>query len=159
MKNSGCRDTDAGLNDIKKELAALGSYSVKAGIVEGAGEVDGVSVAQYAAWNEYGVPGKKKKWHIPPRPFIRGFVENRGEEIKRTTEALYKQVAEGKMDALEAIDSLGQFAQDGIKKFIRTGTFKENADFTIERKKSSSPLIDTMTMLNSIRFQVSKDDK
>jgi hypothetical protein len=159
MKDTGCRDTDSGLNDIRKELASLGSYSVKAGIVEGAGDVDGVSIARYASWNEYGVPGKKKKWKIPSRPFIRGWLENRAADIKRTTEMLYKQVADGKMDALTAIGSLGEFAQAGIRKYIRTGAFKENADITKERKKSSKPLIDTMTMLNSVRYQVTKDGK
>jgi hypothetical protein len=77
MKDGGgIRDTDKGMEKIRQQIAALSQLSVKAGIIEGTGGKSGVSVAQYAAYNEFGVPGKKKKWRIPPRPFIRGFVEN-----------------------------------------------------------------------------------
>jgi hypothetical protein len=146
--------------------------AVKAGIVEGSGEQDGVSIAQYAAWNEYGVTGKqggKKLWKIPPRPFIRKFVENKDSEIKAAQEKMVKLVAAGKMDAETAIRRLGQFAQDGIKNYIETGTFTKNSDVTIngskpgkdgkkfiKGKKSSKPLIDTGTMRNSVRYEVVK---
>jgi hypothetical protein len=159
MGGSGIRDTDKGLEAIRKEMEKLGSLSIKAGIVEGSGEQDGVSIAQYAAWNEYGVPAKpggKKLWKIPPRPFIRGFVENKDSEIKATQERLVKQVSEGKLDAETAIGRLGQYAQDGIKKNIRDGTFEPNSEETIKRKKSSKPLINTGTMRNSVRYEVVK---
>jgi hypothetical protein len=166
---SGIKDTDRGMLDIRKELQQLGEYSIKAGITEGAGEKDGVSVAEYAAWNEYGVPGKKKLWHIPPRPFIRGWVENNGAEIATTMERIYGQVATGKMDAETAAKRLGQFAQDGIKRYIMTGDFTPNSAITISGSKpdkngkqfikgkgSSRPLIDTGTMRNSVRYEVIK---
>jgi hypothetical protein len=133
--------------------------SVKAGIIEGSGGKDGVSIAQYASYNEFGVPGKKKKWRIPPRPFIRGFVENKSEEIKATQERLFKLVSEGKMSAETAIKRLGQFAQDGIKRHIMDGDFEPNAEATIQRKGSSRPLMDTGTMRNSVRYQVKKGRK
>jgi len=158
MKDGGgIRDTDKGMEKIRKEIAALSELSVKAGIIEGAGSVDGVSIAQYAAYNEFGVPGKKKKWRIPPRPFIRGFIENESAEIKATQEMLVKQVSEGKMSANTAIKRLGQYAQDGIKRYIMSGDFEPNAEATIQRKKGSSrPLIDTGTMRNSVRYKVIK---
>ena len=158
MKNDGggIRDTDKGMAKIREQIAALSQLSVKAGIVEGTGGKDGVSIAQYAAYNEFGVPGKKKKWRIPPRPFIRGFVENESGEIKATQERLFKLVSEGKMSADTAIKRLGQFAQDGIKRYIMGGDFVPNAEATIQRKGSSRPLIDTGTMRNSVRYQVKK---
>jgi hypothetical protein len=155
-KPKGCKDTDMGMNDIRKNIEKLGHLAVKAGIIEGSGSVDGVDVAQYGAWNEYGVPGKKQKWDIPPRPFIRGFLENNSEAIKKKQEQLSRAVSSGVMDAERAIGLLGQFAQDGIKRYIRTGSFKENAETTIKRKKSSKPLVDTGTLVNSIRFEVTK---
>jgi len=156
MKNDGggIRDTDKGMEEIRKQIAALSQLSVKVGIIEGSGSKKGVSIAEYAAYNEYGVPGKKKKWQIPPRPFIRGFIENESEAIKATQEKLYKLVSEGKMDAATAIARLGQFAQDGIKRYIIGGDFEPNAELTVQRKGSSRPLIDTGTMRNSIRYQV-----
>ena len=158
----GLRDTDKGMQEIRKQIAALSQKYVKAGIVEGSGSVDGVDIAQYAAWNEYGVPGKpggKKKWRIPPRPFIRGFVENNLEKIKATQERLLKQVSAGKMTADVAIGRLGQYAQDGIKRYIVGGNFEPNAEATIQRKGSSRPLIDTGTMRNTVRYQIVKSGK
>jgi len=154
LPDEGCVDNDKGMEKIRKELAALSKLSIKVGIIEGTKGNNGASIAEYAAYNEYGVPGKKKKWDIPPRPFIRGFVENRATEINATQEKLVHQVAEGKMSAKTAIKRLGQFAQDGIKRYIMDGDFEPNADITIRRKKSSRPLIDTGTMRNSIRYEV-----
>jgi len=155
MSKGGIRDTDLGMGKILNEVKALKHMGVKAGIVEGAGEVDGVSIAEYAAYNEYGVPGRKKKWRIPPRPFIRGWIENHGEDIKRTIDKLFKQVSEGKMSAVTAMGRLGQFAQDGIKRYIIiSGAFEPNAEETVRRKGSSRPLIDTGTMRNSVRYEV-----
>ncbi|MDR2952911.1 MAG: hypothetical protein LBU82_06690 [Treponema sp.] len=151
----GITDTDKGMQNIMRQISALSQLFVKAGIVEGSGEVDGLLIAQYAAWNEFGVPGKgKKKWRIPPRPFIRGFVENEREKINETIERLFKQVSEGKMSAKVAIRKLGEFAQTGIQKYIITGNFTPNAERTIRRKKRSRPLIDTETMRDAVRYQI-----
>jgi len=154
--SKGVKDTDFGMDSIRKEIEAFKHMGVKAGIVEGSGNVDGVSIADYAAWNEFGVPGKKKKWRIPPRPFIRGWVENHGEEIKQTIDKLYDLVAGGRLTASTAIKRLGQFAQDGIKRYIISGAFTPNSESTVKQKGSSRPLIDTGTMRNSVRYEVIK---
>jgi hypothetical protein len=148
-----------GMAKIREQITQLSGLGVKAGIVEGSGAIDGVSIAEYAAYNEYGVPGKTKKWNIPPRPFIRGWLEDHADEIKTVQETLFKKVSEGKISADMAIKRLGQFAEDGIKRYIKTGNFEPNAEATIQRKggkrkKSSRPLIDTGTMRNSIRYEV-----
>jgi len=154
MAKGGIVDNDRGLQKIRQNIAALGNLSVKVGIPEGAGSQDGVTIAEYAAWNEYGVEGPPvsqhggNKWFIPPRPFVRGWVENNQSQIKHMTEILYKSVVDGKLDADNAIGLLGQFGQDGIKRFIRSGKFTPNADSTIAKKKSSKPLIDIVTMLS-----------
>jgi hypothetical protein len=162
-KYTSIQDKDLGLGEIRKNIAALSKTAVKAGIVEGSGEHDGVAIAQYAAWNEYGVKGPPFSqygdgiWFIPPRKFIRGWTDNKAEHIKATTEKIFKKVSDGEWDADDAVKRLGEFAQDGIKSFIRTGDFKPNADRTIERKKSSKPLIDTGTMRNSVRYEVVRE--
>ena len=159
MAEEGYRDEDKGMEKIREEIAKLKCLGVKAGIVEGAGNVDGIAIAQYAAYNEFGVPGKTKKWDIPPRPFIRGWLENHASEIKTMQEKLFKQVSDGKMSATMAMQRLGQFAQDGIKKYIVGGVFEPNAETTIRQKGSSRPLIDTGTMRNSVRYEVTSRGK
>jgi hypothetical protein len=160
-------DKDLGMDEIRKNIAALATMAVKAGIVEGSGEQDGVDLAQIAANNEYGVKGPPMSqhgqgiWFIPPRPFIRGWADNKAEQIKTTQEKIFKKVGEGAWDAYDAIKRLGEFAQDGIKSYIRTGAFTPNADRTIELKtvrgkKGTTPLIDTGTMRKSVRYEVVK---
>jgi hypothetical protein len=173
-KYTAIQDKDLGLGEIRKNIAALSKRAVKVGIVESEGKknekkrvrvigkngkplknrkavesTETPTIAEVAAWNEYGVPDR-----IPRRSFIRGWTDNKAEHIKATTDAIFKKVADGKWDADDAVKRLGEFAQDGIKSFIRTGDFRPNADRTIERKKSSKPLIDTGTMRNSVRYEV-----
>jgi hypothetical protein len=132
---------------------------IKAGIPKGNPTKDGVLVSQYAAWNEYGVPGKKKKWAIPPRPFIRGWLTAKEGNIKTTIDKLGAAVTDGKLDADTALRRLGQFAKDGIKNYIMTGDFTENAERTKKRKNSSKPLIDSRTMLREIRYEIIGKDE
>ena len=171
----GSTDKDKGMAKIMKQIAALSTLGVKAGITSDVGEDkgkkrvrktsksgkkskrktivenrDGPTIAQYAAWNEYGT----KDGRIPARPFIRNWIDNNREKIEKTQARLFKQVCEGKISAEEAVAKLGQFAQDGIKRYIITGNFTPNAESTVQRKGSSRPLIDTGVMRNSIRYQV-----
>jgi hypothetical protein len=160
-KHTHIEDKDIGMSAILKNITALSKKAIKAGIVKG---TDG-EVLQYAAWNEYGVMGPPVsqygdgKWFIPPRSFIRGWADNKAENINRTLEKIFKRVSSGKWDADDAIQRLGEFAQDGIKSYIKTGTFPPNADSTRKRKKSSRPLINTGTMRNSVRYEVVEGGK
>jgi hypothetical protein len=164
----GGTDTDMGLKAIREQIAMLGEKRIKAGIPEGGPSKDGVLVSQYGAWNEYGVRGKKKKWAIPPRPFIRGWLAVKESNIKTTIDKVSKLVIDGKISAEAAFWRLGEFAQDGIRTYIQNGSFTPNADITIhgskpskktgkkfiKGKNSSKPLIDTRTLLRAIRYVV-----
>jgi hypothetical protein len=136
---------------------------VKVGVTEdvGAQTVDGgATLAQVASWNELGVLGPPMsqngggKWFIPPRPFVRGFVDGQREQITKTLEKLAGLVASGKLKATMAMARLGEYGQSGVKSYIRNGSFMSNADSTIAKKESSKPLIDNGTLRNSIRYQV-----
>jgi len=162
MEN-GHTDTDMGLEAIFKETEKLKSMCVKVGVTENVGSQTvggGATLAQIAAWNELGVLGPPmsenggNKWFIPPRPFIRGFVDGKREQIQKTLDKLAKLVTEGKLTAETAMARLGEFGQSGVKSYIRIGVFTPNASSTVARKGSSKPLMDTGTLRNSIRYQV-----
>ena len=162
----GITDTDKGLKDIREQISLFSKKRIKAGITKGNPSKDGVLVSQYAAWNDYGVPGPTYSengggvWFIPPRPFIRGWLTAKEGNINTTIEKLGAAVAGGKMDADTALMRLGQFAQDGIKNYIMTGDFVENAERTKRRKKGSrKPLIDSRTMLREIRYEIIGKDE
>jgi len=160
----GHTDTDMGLEAIFKETEKLKSMCVKVGVTENVGSqtVDsGATLAQIAAWNELGVLGPPmsenggNKWFIPPRPFIRGFIDGKRELIQKTLDKLAKLVTEGKLTAETAMARLGEFGQSGVKSYIRNGVFTPNASSTIAKKGSSKPLIDTTkNLIPAIRYQV-----
>jgi len=161
--NSGHTDTDMGLKDIFQEVDKLKSMCVKVGVTEDVGSQTvegGATLAQIAAWNELGVLGPPMsengggKWFIPPRPFIRGFVDGKRELIQKTLDKLAKMVTSGAMKAEQAMAWLGEFGQSGVKSYMRNGVFTPNASSTIARKHSSQPLMHTGTLKNSIRYQV-----
>ena len=157
----GCRDTDKGMKSILAQIVALNKFAIKAGIFEDAGSVDGVPIAEYAAYNEYGVPGPPfsenggGQWFIPPRSFIRGYVENNREKIISWKEYYFKLVSEGKMTAEEAAKKLGQNAKEGIKHFIKAADFVPNAQSTIRQKHGTNrPLTDTGLMRDAVDYKV-----
>ena len=158
--DSGIRDTDLGMEKIRAQIAALAELSIKAGILEDAGSRDGVPVAEYAAWNEYGVPGTEEKWAIPPRPFIRGYVDDNGEKIKNIQEMLVAQVIDGKIDPDTAADKLGKNTKEGIKHYIKTSSnFTPNAPATVKRKGTNRPLVETGLLRRSVNYKVVKGSK
>lgn len=149
-------DTDKGMKSILKEIESFKNALVKIGVIEGTGEYNGTPIVEYATYNENGVAGSNGNWKIPPRPFIKGWVDNKKENIENTIRRLFSKVASGEMKADEALKTLGQYGQDGIKSYIRNGDFVPNAPSTIKRKGSSKPLIDSGTLRNSIRYEVVK---
>ena len=154
-EDSGIRYTDLGMGQILANIKELSTLSVKAGILEDAGSRDGVDIAEYAAWNEYGVPGTVQKWAIPPRPFIRGYVDDNIEKIKSMKETITAQVIDGKIGAEAAIEKLGKNTKEGIKHYIKTSSnFLPNADATVKRKGRDRPLIETCLMRRSVDFEV-----
>jgi hypothetical protein len=170
MAQTGHTDTDMGLNDIFKELDKFRNMCVKAGIPEDTGSQKGeggVTVAEYATYNELGVMGKDGNWFIPPRSFVRGWADAKREQIAKTIEKLNGQVLDGKLKAEDAIRLLGEFGKSGIKSYVRNGSFAPNSDVTINGSKpnkngkkfikgkgSSKPLIDTKRMVNAIEYQI-----
>lgn len=109
---------------------------------------ENITVAQVARDNEFGVPSKK----IPKRSFLRSvFKEKRREINKIAQDVLLK-------DPSKFYDTLGTYLVGQIVRKINSGEFKSNSEFTIERKGSSKPLIDTGQLRNSLTYKVSSYD-
>ena len=157
MKDApGYQDTDKGMEKIMAEITALSELGVKVGILEGSKNVNGTSIAEYATYNEYGVPGKNQIWNIPPRPFIRGYLDKRSEKINSEKIGIFRQVSDGKMDAKTAIEDLGQKTKEGIKNYIKTSAnFEPNKESTKNKKEGRSrPLVDTGALRDAVDYEV-----
>ena len=160
-----------------KELQKLMGLQVQVGFtVEAAGQGkhheavsadnydDGTTIAEVAAWNEFGT------YNIPERPFIRQSVDKNEAAIKAMCAAQLKAIVEGKADADKAIRAVGALQVGLMQHEIISGNFEENAPITIKGgwmrnqksgkpfyvkgKESSTPLVDTGRMRQSIHYVV-----
>ena len=134
-------------------------HEVVVGIPEedGSTNEEGISNAQLLYLHENGVPSH----NIPPRPVLEPALSQ--EETQDKIRALLKDAAKqallhGNKEAAEkGYQKAGMVGRDACKKWITDGThLAPNAPSTIQRKGSSTPLIDTASMLNSITYSVRK---
>ena len=107
--------------------------------------------------NEQGCPAQ----NIPPRPVLQPAIAQ--PEVKKQIEELMMKAAEsalvfGNQSAAEGeFHKAGMVGRDACKKYISDGShLAPNAPRTIAIKGSSTPLVDTGSMLGSITYAVRK---
>lgn len=132
-------------------MKKLRDRSVKVGIT-GDDSVDGVSVVDYAMYNEFGTSRG-----IPARPFMSVTYDRYHSQTEKLIEHMYTQMLEGAFDPDHLLKVAGAEYQKRVQQTIRNA--KEwavpNAPSTIDRKGSSSPLIDTGRMVGAVRYEIS----
>ena len=138
-----------GLEKMDKELKYLQTHAVKVGVL-GNGSANGISVQDYAIFNEYGTS------RIPVRPFFRLSVgtANAQNEIKKYMKQQVEQIIQGGISAQQAYENLGTFVVQKIKKTIASGNFAALNPQTIKKKGHSKPLMDTHSLYNSINYEI-----
>ncbi len=115
-------------------------------------EEEEIDVCDVAICNELGVPSK----NIPSRPFLRKSVDENKEEIETFLKLQAKRVMNG-VPAEKILKETGDFQAKLIQKKIENGSYEENKEATIKRKKGSDkPLIDTGTMRQSVHYVIEK---
>ena len=129
--------------------AALSKYkdmnaSVRVGVLENATYPDGTPVAMVAFWNEYGTK------RIPPRPFFRTTVSEQKKNWVLSVQNLMKM----HNDPKQVMGLIGVHMQEQIVQSINTWSDPPNAPYTIAKKGSSKPLIETGVLMGSISFEV-----
>ena len=142
-------DKDLGYTRIFKDIKEMDGKGVKVGVMGGTAE-KGVSVVDYAVWNEFGTK------HIPKRPFMQRTADEGLAETFKFTEHLVGKMIDGGISPDSVLKNLGEFYQKKIQMTIRNA--KEwaaaNAESTVRMKGSSSPLIDTGRLIQSIRYEI-----
>lgn len=129
------------------ELNKLINLEVHVGFQEGAVYDDGASLAQVAAYNEFGSSD------TPARPFMRQSFENHEAELRQACAAVNNKILRGE-SAENAMKTLGAFAVGVVQMEIMDGDFEPNKPSTIKRKGSDRPLIDTGHMRQSVKYVV-----
>jgi hypothetical protein len=137
-----------GLGAVEARLRALAHATVKIGWAQGPKYADGTSVAQVAAWNEFGTET------IPERPALRTGIKRAQPGVRALNKANLKGVIDGRMAASRALGLLGEYGKSEVQRAIVAGPWVPNAPSTIRRKGSSKPLIDTSQVLQTVTYQV-----
>ncbi len=157
------------------KLAQDKVIKVHAGVLEGATTTDGKSVAQYAAYNEFGaevrvtpkmkgffchqfgVNLKKEKLVIPARPFMRKTLENKQQEWVNTVAAALK-AGRTPEDVLKLV---GSRMKRDIKDQIMSNMEPQNSPLTEQIKSAqeagrAGTLFNTGALLKAIDSEVMK---
>lgn len=129
-----------------KELEELATKEVKVGFQKGdASSEDGVDLCDIAMWNELGTN------EIPSRPFLRMSVDNNESQIVAFMEAQAKSLEHG-TSAEDVLKRIGVFTKGLVQDKIASGNYVPNAEVTIRKKGSETPLIDTGKMRQNVNF-------
>lgn len=145
MASRHTTDRDLGLRRFIRELQVARVTEVVIGVQEGANN-DGQSIAEYAAYNEFGTE------KIPERSFMRSTFDAHVNELSDDLSRRYGQVQAGTMTVRTALGLVGLRHQDQIKRTIDNHVPPPNSPVTIALKGSSHTLIDTGAMKNSIHY-------
>lgn len=156
-KDHGYKRLKKELFGAKRNLVAVGvfaeegarAYAGKAGEERPKGAA--VTVLDVALWNHYGTA------NIPARPFLSLYFDTQTARVQERAATLFRSVVAGKRTRLEALDLLGQVFVGDIQRAMTVGYFGSypgNADSTIARKGSATPLVDTGQLRSSITYRV-----
>lgn len=134
---------------IDKELVYLKSHAVRVGVL-GHEITDGVSIQDYAVWNEYGT------LRIPSRPFFRKALATRKaqREITELMQSLFNELIQGGKTGEQMLRIVGEYCKARLIESIKGGGWESNKASTLKYKNQSQPLIDTTTLISSIYYMI-----
>lgn len=112
---------------------------------------DMLQLVQVVIWNEFGTKGSSGETKIPERPAIRQAFDENLDEIIRFCSVNYQLYTLDKISTDELLNRIGLFMVSLIKNSIRDLQDPPNAPYTIAKKKSTNPLIDTGQMIQSVQ--------
>lgn len=110
------------------------------------GKSERIPVAVVALKNEYGVPER----NVPPRPFMAYTFDKC---IKKWVRIVQDKLPQN-LDIKETMEIVGQQAVKDMRYTIEWWQIPPNAPSTIRNKGFNNPLIDTRTMIDSVRMEV-----
>ena len=118
------------------------------GVPADAGEEEnGLPIATNAFIHEFGIG-------VPERSFLRAPIAANMDKYKKAFDWFVKRCGDGKISIDNALGQIGFMVVGDIQSAISQGINPPNAPETIRRKKSSTPLIDTGRLRQSITFRI-----
>ena len=111
------------------------------------GDSESVTVADVARWAELGLGQPQRRW-------LGGFIDEHRDALLERIRIETRAIIAGERTREQALARLGLWIVGGIQQRIANGIAPENAESTIERKGSSTPLIDKGQFRSSISSRV-----
>lgn len=148
------RIDDRGFKVLARRLGQINRARVSVGIFEDAPPVEeGFTMASLAAVHEFG----SRDGRIPERSFLQSTADVNADEYQQEFERYTDRVVLEGRTASGELFKFGQRVRRDIINRIRTGEITPALEqSTIDRKGSSTPLIDTGALLGSINARVTK---
>lgn len=138
-------DIDLGYDDIiksmpKKEEVEIGYYE----------EGEDFGLASLATAHEFG--GGKS----PERPFMRRSFDSGVNDLVKLESKLIGKMIDGRIDIKMVMEVIGDEHKNQIMNGVKSRTLglEANAQVTIDRKGSDTPLVDTGRLINGIQVKV-----
>lgn len=159
-------EIDLGLEDLQRELAELRKSEITIGWQGATGAeqhpeapVD-TSVAQVAAWQEYGTEDAQGAVLVPARPMLSTTFEENERDFDKATRKGISDIVDGRANATEAVEALGN---TGLRKLRKTmDQSKRWADelspATIARKGHDQPLLDSGKMRDAASWALRRGE-
>lgn len=145
---------DMGLKALVENTKVLKELGVLVGYIPPMAAVDhgGINMATLAAIMEYGTDD------IPARPFLSSFYREYANQIKELWSTETSKVYMKKKDPLEAVTDVAKgMASLALKRFDTASAWAIPLDpKTVERKGSSTPLVDTGALRAHLGWAVTK---
>lgn len=91
---------------------------------------------------------------IPPRPFMTFAAEIWEREYPKILKEYLPKFLNGEMTVDQIFAAIGERSKNAVQKAIREGEYEHLSQRTIDAKGSSTPLIDTGLMVNSVTFEI-----
>ena len=92
--------------------------------------------------------------HVPARSFIRAWFDEAEPKLRTELIGLMRSVLAGKKTKAEILNILGQAAVGQVQERISNQIPPPNAEETIKRKGSSTPLIDSGALRSAVTYAV-----
>ena len=143
---------DRGWDKIRKQIKqdpliiAVGIQGKEA-LAKAGGEEDGLTVAEVAAVNEFGMG-------VPERSFLRSTIDAGEAKYKGLLRGIGNATVAGKITLVRGAKIVGEVVVGDVKQSIADGIPPPNAESTIVAKGSSTPLIRTGQMRGSVTSKV-----
>lgn len=155
----GVTSQDHGYQALLKRAIGLKPVTICTGILAKEGSVpkrgaSALSLLEVAVWLHFGVEGKNGGWRIPPRRFISDWFDAEEPKLRAMLPDLLRQVVAGRLTRDQALNQMGLYCVGQIQQKIADRAYAPNARSTEQRKRSSTPLVNTGQLRASISHDI-----